>query len=55
MTKTEHLETAERLLDSAKDIARRPKESEQDKKSDQCIVMDLLDFARVHAAIAGAM
>jgi hypothetical protein len=49
---TDHIEEAERLLQAAKDIAKRPKESEQDRKRDEIIVLDLLGFARVHAEIA---
>lgn len=55
MTKTEHLDYAETLLQAAKDVARRSKETENDRKADQVIVMDLLDFARTHAAIAQAL
>lgn len=55
MNKQAHIEEACRLLMSAKDIARRTKETEQDRKADQIVVMDLLDFARTHAAIAAAL
>lgn len=55
MNKSEHIENAERLLATAKDIARDKKETEQDRKADQIIIMDLLDFARTHAAIAQAL
>lgn len=55
MTKAEHIEYAEALLDGAKDVAKRPKDSDPDRKRDQVIVMELLDFSRTHAAIAGAL
>lgn len=55
MTKADHIVCAEGLLDAAKDVAKRAKESEQDRKADQIIVLDLLEFARTHAAIAGAL
>lgn len=51
----EHIEYAEKLLQSAKDIAKREKTSEVDKKNDQHMVIDLLDFSRAHAQIAAAL
>lgn len=54
MTRDEHIGQAERLLESAKDVARRPKETGEDAKRDELIVLDLLGFARVHAEIAQA-
>lgn len=54
MSSNDHIEKAEELLQAAKDVARRTKETVEDRKADQAIVMDLLDFARTHAAIAAA-
>lgn len=54
MTRSEHIEKAEQLLESAKDLARLKPESDVDKKANQSTMVDLLDFARVHAAIAAA-
>jgi hypothetical protein len=55
VTRREHIREAERLLEAAKEIARRPKETEQDRKGDAVIALDLQDFARTHAAIALAI
>ncbi len=55
MTADEHIAKAEELLQAAKDVARRPKETAEDRKQDQAIVIDLLDFSRAHAGIAQAI
>jgi hypothetical protein len=55
VTRAEHIAEAERLLDAAKAVARRPKETAEDRKTDEYIVLDLLGFARTHAAIAVAV
>lgn len=55
MTRDEHIAEAERYLDTAKDVAKRPKETDQDRKRDEIIVLDLLGFSRCHAEIAQAI
>lgn len=55
MTREEHVELAERLLESAKDVSRDCGKGEHERKTATLIVAELLDFSRVHAAIATAM
>lgn len=55
MTREEHIEQAETLLQSAKDVMKRKKETAEDRKNDEIIVLDLLGFSRAHAAIAQAI
>lgn len=52
MTKLEHIEEAERLLSAAKDVARA---SAADDRASQATMLNLLDFARLHAMIAAAL
>lgn len=54
MTYDEHIEAAEDYLRKAKEVAKRPKETADDAKRDEIIVLDLLGFSRVHAEIAQA-
>lgn len=54
MNVDENIEFAESLLAAAKEVTKRPKESGEDRKRDEIIVVELLDFARVHAMIAQA-
>jgi hypothetical protein len=55
MNKREHILEAERLLEAAKQVARRAKETAEDRKADVLIVQELLDFSGTHAFIAQAI
>jgi hypothetical protein len=55
VTRDEHIEAAERLLESAKDVAKLKSDNDVDRKANQATVLDLLDFARTHATIAQAI
>lgn len=55
MERTEHIEQAERLLETAKDVMKRKKETAEDRKNDEVIMLDLLAFANCHANIARAI
>lgn len=55
MTRDEHIIAAEDLLQSAKDVMKRKKETAEDRKNDEIIVLDLLGFCRAHADIAQAL
>lgn len=55
MTFDEHMSDGERLLASAKDIARLKPESEADKKANEATMFNLMDFARLHFMAAQAM
>lgn len=55
MTRDEHIEKAEQLLESAKDVARQKKpESDVERRAQQDTMFDLLAFANCHANIARA-
>lgn len=55
MDRLEHIEAAERLLETAKDVMKRKKETAEDRKNDEVIMIDLLGFANCHANIARAI